>query len=121
MLGFPGKQGPRGPAGLPARDSGIGYTLVKHSQSSLVPMCPQGMGKLWDGYSLLYVEGQEKAHNQDLGKTVNKTISVKITSFVCNYMYFSNNSSFCFIFQHFAIIYSILYAHRIGWILSTSF
>lgn len=30
-------------------------------------MCPQGMAKLWDGYSLLYVEGQEKAHNQDLG------------------------------------------------------
>lgn len=32
-------------------------------------MCPQGMEKLWDGYSLLYVEGQETAHNQDLGKT----------------------------------------------------
>lgn len=30
-------------------------------------MCPQGMDMLWDGYSLLYVEGQEKAHNQDLG------------------------------------------------------
>ena len=33
-------------------------------------MCPQGMAKLWDGYSLLYVEGQEKAHNQDLGTPV---------------------------------------------------
>lgn len=30
-------------------------------------MCPVGMSKLWDGYSLLYFEGQEKAHNQDLG------------------------------------------------------
>lgn len=30
-------------------------------------MCPQDMAKLWDGYSLLYVEGQDKAHNQDLG------------------------------------------------------
>lgn len=32
-------------------------------------MCPVGMAKLWDGYSLLYLEGQEKAHNQDLGKS----------------------------------------------------
>lgn len=30
-------------------------------------MCPVGMNKLWSGYSLLYFEGQEKAHNQDLG------------------------------------------------------
>jgi integrin beta 8 len=49
------------------RSHSIGYTLVKHSQNEQVPMCPQGMAKLWDGYSLLYVEGQEKAHNQDLG------------------------------------------------------
>lgn len=41
---------------------------MKHSQSPQVPMCPQGMAKLWEGYSLLYVEGQEKAHNQDLGQ-----------------------------------------------------
>uniref|UniRef100_A0ACB8GE68 Collagen alpha-2(IV) chain n=2 Tax=Sphaerodactylus townsendi TaxID=933632 RepID=A0ACB8GE68_9SAUR len=30
-------------------------------------MCPVGMNKLWSGYSLLYFEGQDKAHNQDLG------------------------------------------------------
>ncbi|KAI5104392.1 collagen alpha-6(IV) chain isoform X2, partial [Silurus meridionalis] len=65
--GIPGRQGKPGLPGLPGRAIGIGYTLVKHSQSSQVPMCPQGMDKLWDGYSLLYVEGQEKAHNQDLG------------------------------------------------------
>lgn len=41
---------------------------MKHSQNSQVPMCPQGMAQLWEGYSLLYVEGQEKAHNQDLGQ-----------------------------------------------------
>lgn len=41
-----------------------------------VPMCPQGMDKLWDGYSLLYVEGQEKAHNQDLGKTVKDVVDL---------------------------------------------
>ncbi|NXS57626.1 CO4A2 protein, partial [Brachypteracias leptosomus] len=45
----------------------MGYLLVKHSQSDQEPMCPVGMNKLWSGYSLLYFEGQEKAHNQDLG------------------------------------------------------
>jgi len=60
----------QGRPGPPSRGTGIGYTLVKHSQSSQVSMCPQGMAKLWEGYSLLYVEGQEKAHNQDLGETL---------------------------------------------------
>jgi hypothetical protein len=46
----------------------VGYTLVKHSQSEQVPLCPIGMSQLWVGYSLLFIEGQEKAHNQDLGK-----------------------------------------------------
>lgn len=32
-----------------------------------VPTCPRRMKKLWSGYSLLYLEGQEKAHTQDLG------------------------------------------------------
>uniref|UniRef100_A0A3B4GF32 Collagen IV NC1 domain-containing protein n=1 Tax=Pundamilia nyererei TaxID=303518 RepID=A0A3B4GF32_9CICH len=65
---FPGTIGPRGIPGSVGRSHSIGYTLVKHSQSPQVPMCPQGMAKLWEGYSLLYVEGQEKAHNQDLGQ-----------------------------------------------------
>lgn len=67
LSGAPGKAGRPGPPGSVGRSYSIGYTLVKHSQDSQVPMCPQGMAKLWDGYSLLYVEGQEKAHNQDLG------------------------------------------------------
>lgn len=53
---------------MPGRSVGIGYLLVKHSQTDQEPMCPQGMNKLWSGYSLLYFEGQEKAHNQDLGR-----------------------------------------------------
>lgn len=65
--GLPGTAGRPGSPGSVGRSYSIGYTLVKHSQDSQVPMCPQGMAKLWDGYSLLYVEGQEKAHNQDLG------------------------------------------------------
>lgn len=44
-----------------------GHLLVKHSQSSSIPVCEPGTSKLWDGYSLLYVEGNEKSHHQDLG------------------------------------------------------
>ncbi|KAF4526481.1 hypothetical protein B566_EDAN013581, partial [Ephemera danica] len=44
-----------------------GILLVKHSQSSDIPQCEPGHVKLWDGYSLLYVEANEKAHHQDLG------------------------------------------------------
>lgn len=68
IAGSPGKQGIGGIPGMPGRSVSVGYTLVKHSQAETIPQCPVGMNKLWDGYSLLYVEGQEKAHNQDLGK-----------------------------------------------------
>ena len=53
---------------MPGQSLRVGYTLVKHSQSEQVPLCPSGMSQLWVGYSLLFVEGQEKAHNQDLGR-----------------------------------------------------
>ena len=53
---------------MPGQSVRVGYTLVKHSQSEQVPLCPVGMSQLWVGYSLLFVEGQEKAHNQDLGR-----------------------------------------------------
>nr|KAG5693532.1 hypothetical protein BaRGS_019858 [Batillaria attramentaria] len=36
-------------------------------QSTEVPSCPLGQTQLWDGYSLLYIEGNEKSHHQDLG------------------------------------------------------
>ena len=68
---FPGARGHPGipgHPGMPGRSVSVGYLLVKHSQSEQTPMCPVGMSKLWDGYSLLYFEGQEKAHNQDLGE-----------------------------------------------------
>uniref|UniRef100_A0A8C5JJI6 Collagen IV NC1 domain-containing protein n=5 Tax=Passeriformes TaxID=9126 RepID=A0A8C5JJI6_JUNHY len=85
--GPPGSQGRAGPKGMvrdvfklcPPGQTGVpgqpgpqirsasGFLLVLHSQSDREPLCPQGMPKLWTGYSLLYLEGQEKAHNQDLG------------------------------------------------------
>uniref|UniRef100_A0A8C6ZBM4 Collagen IV NC1 domain-containing protein n=1 Tax=Nothoprocta perdicaria TaxID=30464 RepID=A0A8C6ZBM4_NOTPE len=67
VTGQPGRPGSPGLPGMPGRSVSIGYLLVKHSQSEQEPMCPVGMNKLWSGYSLLYFEGQEKAHNQDLG------------------------------------------------------
>uniref|UniRef100_A0A8V5HF90 Uncharacterized protein n=1 Tax=Melopsittacus undulatus TaxID=13146 RepID=A0A8V5HF90_MELUD len=78
LMGFPGSQGFPGPKGFkgimgfqgqpgPHIRSASGFLLVLHSQSDKEPLCPQGMPKLWTGYSLLYLEGQEKAHNQDLG------------------------------------------------------
>lgn len=63
-----GKPGLSGLPGMPGRSVSVGYLLVKHSQAEQIPMCPVGMAKLWSGYSLLYMEGQEKAHNQDLGE-----------------------------------------------------
>ena len=45
-----------------------GHMLVRHSQSSSIPLCGPGELRLWDGYSLLYVEGNEKSHHQDLGR-----------------------------------------------------
>lgn len=78
-IGRRGNPGISGLPGMPGRSVSVGYLLVKHSQSDHTPMCPVGMSKLWDGYSLLYFEGQEKAHNQDLGKSEWKVISKKLS------------------------------------------
>lgn len=79
-VGPPGLTGVQGPPGLPGLkgESGLpceqtpdyltGILLVKHSQSQNVPVCEPGHIKLWEGYSLLYTDGDERAHSQDLGK-----------------------------------------------------
>lgn len=69
---MPGPRGLPGPAGQPCeiqQDYMTGIVLVRHSQTSEVPRCEPGHTKLWDGYSLLYIEGNERAHNQDLGNS----------------------------------------------------
>jgi hypothetical protein len=71
--GFRGETGSKGEPGLPCEDQPdylTGILLVKHSQTIDVPHCEPGHIKLWDGYSLLYIEGNEKAHHQDLGEQV---------------------------------------------------
>lgn len=57
--GYPGETGPILPTG---------FMIVRHSQTADIPQCPAGGTRLWDGYSLLYIEGNEKAHSQDLGQ-----------------------------------------------------
>lgn len=66
--GPPGSDGPQGPPGLPGSGSGAhGFLLTRHSQSEITPECPFGTNFIYDGYSLLYVQGNERAHGQDLG------------------------------------------------------
>jgi integrin beta 8 len=76
-LGMPGPVGSAGPSGVPGidgRDAAAGpppkprgFFFTYHSQTSQVPDCPEGTLQLWDGYSLLHIMGNAKAHGQDLG------------------------------------------------------
>lgn len=63
--GLPGQPGPTGIIGKAA--TGEGYHLVVHSQSTKIPDCPLNLTRLWTGYSLLYVQGHDTSHGQDLG------------------------------------------------------
>jgi len=69
FVGPGGAGGAKGLKGSPGPVLPSGYMLVKHSQTTSIPTCPPGATKMWDGYSLLYMEGNEKAHSQDLGTT----------------------------------------------------
>lgn len=61
--GIPGQVGPPGPSSMDH-----GFLVTRHSQSIEVPLCPQGTTLIYDGYSLLYVQGNERSHGQDLGQ-----------------------------------------------------
>merc|ERR1711981_413947 len=72
-----GPQGPRGPRGKDGINGGKGpqgpsaaphsFIFTRHSQEITIPACPAGTTKLWDGYSLLFTQTNERAHGQDLG------------------------------------------------------
>lgn len=65
--GVPGQVGPPGPSSMDH-----GFLVTRHSQTVDVPQCPEGTSLLYDGYSLLYVQGNERSHGQDLGEKTNK-------------------------------------------------
>uniref|UniRef100_A0A673XH10 Collagen, type IV, alpha 1 n=1 Tax=Salmo trutta TaxID=8032 RepID=A0A673XH10_SALTR len=60
--GVPGQVGPPGPSSMEH-----GFLVTRHSQSVEIPHCPEGTSVIYDGYSLLYVQGNERSHGQDLG------------------------------------------------------
>lgn len=57
-----GGKGPQGPSAAPHS-----FIFTRHSQEITIPACPAGTTKLWDGYSLLFTQTNERAHGQDLG------------------------------------------------------
>lgn len=61
--GVPGQVGPPGPSSMYH-----GFLVTRHSQTVEVPQCPEGTSLIYDGYSLLYVQGNERSHGQDLGE-----------------------------------------------------
>lgn len=93
--GRPGSSGPKGDAGQPcspAPDYLTGNLLVRHSQTEKIPQCESGHIKIWDGYSLLYVDGNDFPHNQDLsspGSCVRKFSTLPVMACnqnnICNY------------------------------------
>lgn len=66
--GSTGAKGARGPPGLcadnPEKD---GFLFSRHSQNVQVPECPPGSVKVYSGFSLLFINGNNRAHGQDLG------------------------------------------------------
>lgn len=79
-MGQSGNPGQPGKACELQPDYSTGILLVKHSQSSTTPECEPNHVKLWDGYSLLYIEGNEKSHNQDLGKYTLFSLELNVKS-----------------------------------------
>ena len=74
-LGPRGHPGPPGPDGVPGQvgqpgpsSMDHGFLVTRHSQTVEIPQCPEGTSLIYDGYSLLYVQGNERSHGQDLGE-----------------------------------------------------
>lgn len=67
-----GEVGPKGSQGPPGTKDGFLFT--KHSQKTLVPACPPGSKRVYFGYSLLFINGNNRGHGQDLGMKHRQTI-----------------------------------------------
>lgn len=68
LAGVRGGPGLAGIPGLPGKPApSRGYYFTRHSQTTNVPECPFNAPPMWSGYSLLYLQGNKRAHGQDLG------------------------------------------------------
>jgi len=66
---FSGRPGAPGVPAVPSRPPpNRGNFFTYHSQSDVIPTCPENTIQLWSGYSLLHFMGNAKAHGQDLGE-----------------------------------------------------
>lgn len=66
--GLPGLKGKPGDIGPPTTATTMrGFIFTRHSQTTAIPSCPEGTQPLYSGFSLLFVQGNEQAHGQDLG------------------------------------------------------
>lgn len=75
FTGTAGLQGPTGAKGVPGppgpctdtpqQDS---FLFTRHSQELYIPECPAGSTEVYSGYSLLFINGNNRAHGQDLGR-----------------------------------------------------
>lgn len=104
--GAPGVQGSKGTAGLqgptgakgvpgppgpctdtPQQDS---FLFTRHSQELYIPECPAGSTEVYSGYSLLFINGNNRAHGQDLG-----TLGSCLPRFTTMPFLFCNTDSTC--------------------------
>ena len=70
--GPPGPDGLQGPPGPPGTSSiAHGFLITRHSQTTDAPQCPQGTIQVYEGFSILYLQGNKRAHGQDLGEIIN--------------------------------------------------
>nr|XP_014342145.1 PREDICTED: collagen alpha-1(IV) chain-like [Latimeria chalumnae] len=68
LPGPPGAKGPMGPPGVRNYSQAIrGFIFTRHSQTTEIPPCPAETTEVYAGFSLLYIQGNERAHGQDLG------------------------------------------------------
>ncbi|KAF7657111.1 hypothetical protein LDENG_00031880 [Lucifuga dentata] len=87
-VGAKGARGPPGPSG-PCADVD-GFLFTRHSQTRHIPECPAGSNLLYPGYSLLFINGNNRAHGQDLG-----TLGSCLPRFTTMPFLFCNTGSTC--------------------------
>ena len=69
--GQPGRKGEPGEDGQPGPPGPIGRSpntlITVHSQTNSTPPCPDNGTLLWNGFSLIFTDGNGYDHGQDLG------------------------------------------------------